>query len=165
MDARQVIHTILSPRVIAAALALAVVLSCITLFVLWITRSAPGVPVPVTAVFNVIPAPTETRVPPTPTPQASEQVTPTIPPLAGSILFAKGDLVQISGTGGDGVRLRSTPGLNGDVKFLGLESEVFQVEDGPQVKDGYTWWYLVAPYDANIHGWAVANYLVPAQQP
>jgi hypothetical protein len=63
------------------------------------------------------------------------------------------------------LRLRSEPGLNGVVRFLGLESEVFQVKDGPRQVDDYTWWFLVAPYDASIQGWAVGNFLVPAQNP
>jgi len=61
--------------------------------------------------------------------------------------------------------LRSEPGLKGTVRFLGLEAEVFQVYDGPQQADGYTWWFLVAPYDANVQGWAVANYLNVVQNP
>jgi hypothetical protein len=51
------------------------------------------------------------------------------------------------------------------VRFLGLEAEVFQVSDGPRQVDGYTWWFLVAPYDASVQGWAVANYLAVVQNP
>jgi hypothetical protein len=164
MDLRRLERIILSPRVIGGAIALALMFSCITGFVLWITRPVPAIPAPVTAVFNVIRAPTETVAISTPTSRVEEQATPSIPPAASST-FGIGTYIQVSGTGGDGVRLRSEPGLNSEVKFLGLESEVFQVQDGPKEGDGYTWWYLVAPYDVNIHGWAVANYLVPAQQP
>jgi hypothetical protein len=75
-----------------------------------------------------------------------------------------GGYVQISGTEGDGLRIRSSVGLNGDTVFRGEESEVFVVRDGPQEADGYAWWYLVAPYDETRAGWAVADYLavVPA---
>jgi hypothetical protein len=86
-----------------------------------------------------------------------------LPPASEAISI--GALVQVSGTGGDGLRLRAEPGLNSQVLFLGLESEVFQVSDGPRQADGYTWWLLVAPYDPTLSGWAVANYLVVVQSP
>jgi hypothetical protein len=49
--------------------------------------------------------------------------------------------------------------------MLGAEAEVFQVSDGPREIDGYTWWYLVGPYDESRRGWAVANYLSVVQNP
>ena len=73
--------------------------------------------------------------------------------------------MQISGTGGDGLRLRTEPGLESEVRMLGLEAEVFQVKDGPREVDGYNWWYLVAPVDTTRRGWAVANYLAVVQNP
>lgn len=75
--------------------------------------------------------------------------------------------MQISGTGGDGLRLRTGAGLDNEVGFLGLEAEVFQIIDGPQEADGYTWWLLEAPYDEGQQrrGWAVANYLASIQNP
>ncbi len=73
--------------------------------------------------------------------------------------------MQVVGTGGTGLRLRDEAGLNGKVNTLGGEAEVFQVKDGPKDLDGYTWWYLVGPYDANRRGWAVANYLKIIQNP
>jgi hypothetical protein len=76
-----------------------------------------------------------------------------------------GAYVQITGTGGDGLRLRADPGLEGEVRFLALESEIFQVTDGPRQEGDYTWWFLVAPYDDKVKGWAVANYLTIVQNP
>jgi hypothetical protein len=78
---------------------------------------------------------------------------------------AKGGFVQVIGTGGDGLRLRSEPGLNGEIRYLGLESEIFRVDDGPTMLDGYTWWLLVAPYDETVRGWAVSNYLKSVPNP
>ncbi len=116
----------------------------------------------VTVMFDVIYAPTETPVHPTPMP-----VTPTvvldIPPPANGI--AVSGYVQISGTGGDGLRIRGGPGLDHDPLFVGLESEVFHVIDGPHEADGYVWWHLAAPYDENINGWAVSNYLAFVEAP
>jgi len=117
-------------------------------------------------VVTVLAAPTQTPIPVIPSPAPT--VTPTLapssaPPANESINL--GSYVQISGTNGEGLRLRTAPGRESTPRFLGMEAEVFHVEDGPQYMDGFTWWYLVAPYDKNRSGWAVSNYLVIIQQP
>ncbi len=102
--------------------------------------------------------------PPTPTvnaPTATPDGTVTPPPDQ----IAVGRYVQISGTGGDGLRIRSAPGLSSDTVFRGDESETFVVQKGPQQADGYTWWYVVAPYDNTRAGWAAANYLAVVPSP
>jgi len=93
--------------------------------------------------------------------------TATIDPFAPTPVptgIAIGNYVQITGTGGEGLRIRSEPGLNGTPDFLGYDSEVFIVRDGPREVDGYTWWYLVAPYDETRAGWAASDFLsyIPA---
>jgi hypothetical protein len=106
------------------------------------------------------------RVPsPTPSPPATVEptVTPTAPPAGPVGAVAVGYLVEIFGTGGDGVRLRAEPNLDGAVNGLGTDSEVFQVEQGPVEGEGHVWWYLVNPYDSGRQGWAVADYLRPLQ--
>ncbi len=151
----------ISPRAFLGALVIAVVLLFLTFS--WIIWTAPPAPVPgnIVAVQTIIPAPTGTLVF-FPTETQIPQ-TPTINP--GQIFI--GAYVQISGTGGDGLRIRSTPGLNGKQLFLGYDSELFIVQDGPRELDGYVWWYLVAPYDQTRAGWAASNYLsvVPAPTP
>jgi hypothetical protein len=78
--------------------------------------------------------------------------------------IAVGGYVQITGTEGAGLRIRSAPGLNSDTVFRGEEAETFKVQEGPKDADGHTWWYLVAPYDQTRAGWAAADFLavVPA---
>ncbi|MCX8061938.1 MAG: SH3 domain-containing protein [Anaerolineales bacterium] len=113
-----------------------------------------------TAIVEIIPAPTLTPSPvPTPSivPQAGGDSLP-ISSSNGDAIHV-GDSVQIYGTQGDGLRLRANPGLEGQILFLAYEGEIFQVEDGPRQASGYVWWYLVAPYDENVKGWAVENYL------
>jgi hypothetical protein len=88
-------------------------------------------------------------------------VTPTPDPNTISV----GGYVQISGTEGEGLRIRSAPGLTGETVFFGGESEVFIVRDGSQVADGYIWWYLVAPYDETRAGWAAADFLAVVPSP
>ncbi len=111
-----------------------------------------------TAVITLIPAPT-----PTATAMMDLFSSPTSTPERGVVIdgIGKGLYVQISGTGGDGLRLRATASTSGEVRFLGYESEVFLVTDGPKNADGYIWWYLTAPYDESRSGWAVAEYLAP----
>ena len=88
-------------------------------------------------------------------------------PTATPTGLALGNYVQITGTSGEGLRIRSSPSLNADAAFLGYDSEVFVIKDGPRAADGYVWWYLVAPYDDTRAGWAAADYLsyIPAPAP
>jgi hypothetical protein len=93
------------------------------------------------ALLTIIPAPTATStLAPT-----SVLPSPTTPVTVGGI--SQGVYVQISGTEGQGLRLRAGPGTSNPPRFLGMDAEVFQVKDGPQEADGFTWWYLEAPYD------------------
>jgi hypothetical protein len=106
--------------------------------------------------LTVIPAPTSTpNVTPTFTPDPLIVGTATLAPDQIGV----GGFVQITGTEGQGLRLRTDPGLNSAPVFLGYDEEVFEVRDGPQEADGYTWWYLVAPYDEGRAGWAAAEFL------
>jgi hypothetical protein len=117
-----------------------------------------------TAVITVLPAPTAT-----PTPTSTSFVTPTtilseLPtPVPGDIKI--GALVQIVGTGGDGLRLRDEPGLGTTVLTTVSDTEVFKVLQGPSPADGYEWWYISDPYNDSRRGWAVANYLKLVNNP
>lgn len=152
------------PWLIIGAILFGVGLTAATVLLLLLTRSVQipsGLP---TAALTVISLPTETATPSAPTQTDLPTATPQeLPPAAGDI--AIGAYVQITGTGGDGLRLRAAPGLNSEVRLLGLEDEVFVVQDGPQVVDDYTWWYLEGLFDATRRGWAVANYLEVIQKP
>jgi len=73
--------------------------------------------------------------------------------------FAIGEYVQIAGTSGEGLSLRSGPSRTFSINFVGMDSEVFKIVDGPVEADGYVWWYMEAPYDKNRNGWSVDEYL------
>ncbi len=112
-------------------------------------------------------APADLTVIPAPTSTSSAPATATIDPFAPTVAptgIAIGNYVQITGTEGEGLRIRSEPGLNGNPEFLGYDSEVFIVKDGPRDADGFVWWYLVAPYDQTRVGWAAEDFLtyIPA---
>jgi hypothetical protein len=165
MNAGELLRYFLSPRVFGGAMIIAITLLCATSLLLWFMRPEPISSGQATAVLNVIPVPTATQVVSTPTPVVELTPSSSVPPPPPPGDIAVGAFVQVSGTGGDGLRLRAEPGLDGEVRFLGLEAEVFRVDGGPEEVDGYTWWYLVAPYDESVSGWGVANFLGVVQNP
>jgi hypothetical protein len=155
--------SLINLRVIGGAVVVASCMLLTMLGLLWGTRSSSPVVEQSTAVMNLIPAES---------PTASGQVAPgsailtqTVPPSPPPGVIAVGAYVQVTGTGGAGLRFREKPGLEAPVLMLGAEAEVFRVEEGPQEADGYVWWNLVGPYDPARHGWAVANYLEVVQNP
>jgi hypothetical protein len=153
------VKKVLTPKVVVITLAIAGVLLCATLIYIQVERPAGRAGLmPASAAVTLLPAPTSTPpyIPPSPTPLPPTP-TASVTPAPGQ--FALGVYVQITGTGGDGLHVRSLPGLNAPSLFLGYDSEVFQVTKGPQQADGYTWWYLTAPYDEARSGWAAQNYL------
>lgn len=152
----------LNRYVLFGSLIVAGILTLITLILIgWTSpRFSPDVGF-APADLTMIPAPTHTpaaTIPPTNDPLL------TTPTFDATTIVLNG-YVQISGTGTDGLRFRNSPGLNGETVFRGEESEVFVVRDGPQIGDGYTWWYLVAPYDETRAGWAVSEFLAVVPPP
>ena len=142
---------------VAGALLVAGCLVLVTLVLIGWTRPRPPSSLGfVPADLTIIPPSTATA---SPAPTATAGGTA---PAQGQI--AVGGYVQITGTEGAGLRIRSAPGLNSDTVFRGEEAETFKVQDGPKDADGHTWWYLVAPYDQTRAGWAAADFLavVPA---
>lgn len=159
------IRNLFNLKVIIGAIIFAAGVFAVLVIILWSAKAKGITQVPATAILHVIEAPTQT--PPAPnatqtpvtTPTASEQV----PQPSGDISI--GDYVQVSGTAGDGLRLHMEAGVSSEVRYIAIESEVFQVKDGPIVADGYTWWRLQDPYTENAVGWGVGNYLVIVQNP
>jgi hypothetical protein len=155
----------ITPLTVLGTLGILVLLLALWGFILRSMASAQTPLEEATAVVQVIPPPTSTSpsiatIPPTPT------TTPEFSTPSANSQIKVGDYVQISNTGGDGLRIRSGPGTSNPPLFLGKESEVFKVTDGPKEADGYIWWDLTAPYDNTRAGWAASNFLsVVAQQP
>lgn len=164
MDWKTLARYFFNLRVVGGAIVLGTLLAGSVLAALWFTRPQTQIDDHPTAVMEVIPFSTVTPSPSvTPSPQPSPTNAAGIPPAPGDIRL--GALVQVSGTGGDGLRIRSTPGLQGSIRFLGLEAEVFRVTDGPEQADGFSWWLVEALYDPTLSGWAVSNYLLVVQEP
>lgn len=165
MKFRELIRTVVKPWVILGAIGFGSALLLLSLYLLSSTRNTTLANNAPTAVLTVVSLPTSTQLPPSPTPATPTTPTLTLPPPAPPGEISVGSFVQITGTGGDGLRLRTEPGLSSDVRFLGLDSEVFEIREGPQEIDGHTWWYLVAPFEENRNGWAVSGYLSVVQNP
>ena len=154
------VRELVNKWVILGALAFAGLLLLITAIAIGLTSARRTSDVGfVPADVTVIPAPTGTSGAP-PTPTIDPFASPTSP--AG---IAMGNYVQITGTEGQGLRIRAEPGLGGEFQFLAYDSEVFVIQDGPREVDGYVWWYLVAPYDESRVGWAAADFLTYIPEP
>ena len=124
----------------------------------WMRPRQPGDEGFLPADVTIIPPSTLTPSPaPTPTPAGTAS--------AANGQIGIGAYVQITGTEGAGLRIRSAPGLTSDTVFRGEEAETFKITDGPQQADGYTWWHLVAPYDETRAGWAAADFLAVVPPP
>jgi hypothetical protein len=133
--------------------------------VLWSARGDSFAQAPATAILNVIRAPTGTPIAPiqTPTPETTPASSQQAPPPGGDI--AIGDYVQVTGTGGAGLRLHKSAGVSSEVPYVAIDTEVFLVKDGPIEADGYEWWLLQDPYTDNATGWGASNYLVVVKNP
>ena len=154
------VRELVNKWVILGALAFAGLLLLITAVAIGLTSARRNSEVGfVPANVTVIPAPTGTSGAP-PTPTIDPFASPTSP--TG---IAIGNYVQITGTEGQGLRIRAEPGLGGEFQFLAFDSEVFVIQDGPREVDGYVWWYLVAPYDESRVGWAAADFLTYIPEP
>jgi hypothetical protein len=116
--------------------------------------------IPLPATHTPVPTPSP---PSTATPPASP--TPSPAPTGASGAVRLGQLVEVFGTGGDGLRLRTEPSLAGQIRGLGLENEVFEVREGPVEADGHIWWFLVSPSTLTRQGWAVGAFLRPLDAP
>lgn len=145
-------------------------LTLVTTFILLVGMLATGLvvlffgrsPAPagmITPVVTKMAAPTLTAKPEQPTMSPSPTSTP-INNLPEGVIGV-GAYVQVVGTEGAGLRMRSEPGLAGEVNFTALDSEVFLVIGGPVEADSYTWWHLEAPYDASRSGWSAGDFLSP----
>jgi hypothetical protein len=144
---------------------LAVTVLLLVLTYAWIVWSAPAASDSsgLMAAVTIVPMSTSA-----PAPAATATIdpyapTPTPTPAPGQISI--GSFVQISGTQGEGLRIRSQPGLNGSQLFIGFDTEAYTVLDGPRQVDGYSWYYLAAINDQKRTGWAASNFLTAITNP
>ena len=165
MNFRRVTEFLTDPWLVFGSIGFGVALLVATLLLLTWTRSPHTQGAGSTALITVIAMSTATEIPPTSIPATEEPPAATDLPDPPGGDIAIGGYVQVTGTGGGGLRLREGPGLERAVRMLGAEEEIFLVIDGPEQADNYTWWYLEGPLDETRHGWAVSNFLRLVQNP
>ena len=105
---------------------------------------------------------------PVPTPAASPAPTSTKPPDSTPTIspdIAIGRYVQVVGTGGYGLSLRSGPGENYTRMDVALEGEILVVVDGPTAASGSEWWKIQDRENVEREWWAVGNFLQPVDHP
>ena len=153
-------------KTILGAFLTASLLACSSLVFIFESRvfHKQEIPGPEAVAMTLLPAPTST---PYDALLASEAASPTSeePIVLPTGQITVGTYVQISGTDGEGLHLRPSPGFDNEPLFLGYDAEVFLVTGGPQEKNDLIWWRLTALYDQERAGWAAAKYLSIISQP
>ncbi len=90
---------------------------------------------------------------------------PTLPPVILSptpVSIAVGQMVTVTE---DQLRLRSSPGLDGElISYLALGTR-FTVIGGPQQASSLTWWQVEDPTQPLVRGWVAGDYLDPEAEP
>ena len=145
--------SLLSAILVGGALGLCGVIGFVVLVGLGGSNQASGAR-PTAIVVTVTPSP----IVPTPTPW------PLPPPSPAPEGLTVGGQAQVAGTQGDGLRLRSDPGLQTTTLKTVLDGARLLLLDGPRDVDGVTWWRLRDVSDG-AEGWAAQLYLIPASQP
>ena len=86
-------------------------------------------------------------------------VLPTVSITRTPLSLTVGATVEVTGVGGQELNIRNKPGLtDSTILFRVAEGTAFEVIDGPQEADGFSWWQ-VRDTQFQVQGWAVANYL------
>ena len=151
-----------NPITLLTGVIILVGLILVSLAILFLARSPAPIQTAASLEITIVPAPSLTP--------KSIEPTPFPTPTQTSIFFLPegmigvGAYVQVTGTEGAGLRMRSEPGLGSSINFTALDAEVFLVIDGPEEADGYTWWHLEAPYDQTRNGWSASAFLTPIEE-
>jgi hypothetical protein len=122
-------------------------------------------PTPTAIIWTPTPSPSPAAtISPAPTETASaDEPADATPTPSGEI--AIGNYVQIAGTGGYGLSLRSGPGENYARMDVASDGETFIVLEGPTTAGGSPWWKIRDPENEERAWWAIANYLKPVEHP
>ncbi|MGD8996721.1 MAG: SH3 domain-containing protein [Anaerolineae bacterium] len=128
-------------------------------------RFAPQSPTPTAIIWTPTASPSPAATPsltPTETTPVDELPDPT-PTTSPEI--AIGHYVEIAGTDGYGLSLRSGPGANYARMDVASEGETFIVVEGPTTAGGSPWWKIRDPENEERAYWAIGNYLRPVDHP
>jgi 3D (Asp-Asp-Asp) domain-containing protein len=81
------------------------------------------------------------------------------PGLAKAAELKAGSVVRVTGTDGNGLRVRSTPGVNSKVLATIKDGQRLEILDGPRTADGLDWYQVKSE---SLTGWSNAKYLTAA---
>jgi len=92
---------------------------------------------------------------------------PDLPPWASHLVlhggqpttwtyYRIGDIYYVTDDG-EGLRLRESPSLSGNIILEFQAGEYIEIIDGPMKADGYTWWKVEKPYGSGDIGWVMEN--------
>ena len=115
-----------------------------------------------TPTYELLPASATVTGPPLPTASPLLTATLTAPALGGPTSVpqvAPGLVVEVSGTGASGLRVRSGPGRSYVTTKVFDEGSRLEVLEGPEKADDIEWWRLKAA--DGIVGWAASDFLKP----
>lgn len=127
------------------------------------TAGVTGTETPATVAEDTPVIPTFTAGPTATALSAEPAQTATSEPATAPEEIAVDVTVEVADTGGDGLNMRSGPGLNFDPVELLPEGTQLVVLDGPEEVDGYTWWRVRKASD-ETEGWVVAQFVRPVAQ-
>lgn len=147
--------SIVTPWVIALSAILGIVFFLILMIV--ITGAALESDPPsnsALAQMTIIPAPTIT-----PTVYAESQPEKLAVRYVSPEGFSIGAYVKIQNTQGAGLKIRPNPGTGGNVTFIADEGELFIITEGPDDRNGYSWWKLVGFENPERTGWGASAFL------
>lgn len=82
-------------------------------------------------------------------------------PALAELTFWPGDAAQVAGTGGDGINVRSEPGVGAGIVTTLPEAATVSIVDGPiWLDDGTSWYQIEAEaWDGWYTGWVTGAYL------
>jgi len=76
-------------------------------------------------------------------------------------VIALGMNIKVSGTGNEGLRMRSGAGIDQQTMYVAQEGETFQIIDGPKVIESLIWWKIQSLNEPAKTGWSVQDYMAP----
>lgn len=79
--------------------------------------------------------------------------------------FSIGAFVKIANTQGAGLKIRPEPGTGSQTSFIASEGELFVITDGPDERNGYTWWKLAGFEDSERTGWGASAFFALVAPP
>lgn len=79
-------------------------------------------------------------------------------PAPGVAELKRGGTALVSGTGGQGLKVRTAPDINAPVIRTLREGSVVTLKEGPEDRGGYRWWRID---DGQGLGWVVQDWLSP----